>query len=374
MTIQQDLALEQTDLDIGIVALTDCAPLVMAKHLGFFELWGLQVNLHIQHSWATVRDRLHTGLLDAAQMLAPMPLASTLGLNGAKCDVINAFNLSMNGNGITLSTALFEQIKQLNNGQEPVLPLDSSWINQIVQNKRDNGHAKLRFAAVYPYSCHLFQLRDWLSIAEIDVDNDIEIIIIPPTEMTAALENDEIDGFCVGTPWNTKAVRAGIGATVITSCDIWQEAPEKVLAVTSQWQQQHPNTFIALLAAVQQTCEWLNSTANRFEAAAVLQTYLGEPLDVIAPSLIGSCLTTQNGTPRNIPAYNRFISKDANLPKLSQGRVLLDKMAMAHQLPHDFTQAQKQQLLKDVYRPDLYKSMLDMKKKMTQLGDIQYSE
>lgn len=358
----QDQTLEQTNLDIGIVALTDCAPLVIAKHLGLFEKWGLNVNLHLQHSWATVRDRLHAGLLDAAQVLAPMPLASTLGLNGAKCDVINAFNLSMNGNGITLSVSLFEQIKQLNNGQIPSLPLDSDWIKQVMQQRLENGQSKLRFAAVYPYSCHFYQLRDWLLLAGIDVDNDIETIIIPPTEMTTALENDEIDGFCVGTPWNTKAVRAGIGATVITSCDIWHEAPEKVLAVTKQWQEANPNTFLALLAAVQQSCEWLAFTANRFEAAIILQSYLDESLDVIAPSLIGSCLTTKDGMPREIPAYNRFISKNANLPQIGQGRILLDKMILAKQLPNDFTQAMKQQLLKDVYRPDLYQQMLKIKK------------
>jgi len=358
----ENKALEQTELNIGIVALTDCAPLVMAKHLGLFEKWGLDVNLHTQHSWATVRDRLHTDLLDAAQVLAPMPFASSLGLNSAKCDVINAFNLSMNGNGITLSVALFDQIKKLNHGKEPSLPLDSSWIKQLVLNRQKNDEPKLRFAAVYPYSCHFFQLRDWLSLAGINVDNDIEIIFIPPTEMTTALENNEIDSFCVGTPWNTKAVRAGIGATVITSCDIWQEAPEKVLAVTKKWQQKNPNTFLAMLAAVQQACEWLDSIANRFEAARVLQTYLDESLDVIAPSLIGSCLTTKDGMPREIPAYNRFISKDANLPQLSQGRVLLDKMISANQLPKDFTQAMKQQLLKDVYRPDLYQEMLNLKK------------
>ncbi|NVK25683.1 MAG: ABC transporter substrate-binding protein [Gammaproteobacteria bacterium] len=360
--LPKNIKLEQTELNVGIVALTDCAPLVMAKHLGYFDQWGLDVNLHIQHSWATVRDRLHAGLLDAAQMLAPMPLASTLGLNGSKCEVITAFNLSMNGNGITISTALLNKIAALNNGVIPELPLNSNWLAKFIAEEKKQGK-KLKFAAVYPFSCHYYQLRDWLFEADIDADNDVDIIIIPPTNMTDALENNDIDGFCVGTPWNAKAVRAGTGATVITSCDIWDEAPEKVLAVTSKWQQQNPNTFLALLAATRQACEWLKSSANRFETAIVLQDYLNESIEVIAPSLIGSCLTSQKTPARDIPAYNRFISNDANMPKKLQGMTILKKMQQAGQLDSSYTNEDLNKVLNKVYRQDIYTQM-------TQLGDI----
>lgn len=360
--LPENFKLEQTELNVGIVALTDCAPLVMAKHLGFFEQWGLDVNLHIQHSWATVRDRLHAGLLDAAQMLAPMPLASTLGLNGSKCNVITAFNLSMNGNGITISSKLVDKITALNNGKMPELPLNSSWLAKVVADEKIKGN-KLKFAAVYPFSCHYYQLRDWLFEANIDADKDVDIIIIPPTNMTSALEDNDIDGFCVGTPWNAKAVRAGIGSTVITSCDIWEEAPEKVLAVTSEWQKQNPNTFLALLAATKQACEWLASSANRFEAAIVLQGYLNESVEVIAPSLIGSCLTSKTTPARDIPAYNRFISNDANTPKKLQGMTMLKKMQQAGQLASSVTDQELNEVLNKVYRQDIYTEM-------TQLGDI----
>lgn len=360
--LPENFKLEQTELNVGIVALTDCAPLVMAKHLGYFEQWGLDVNLHIQHSWATVRDRLHAGLLDAAQMLAPMPLSSTLGLNGSKCDVITAFNLSMNGNGVTISTKLVEKIVALNNGEMPELPLSSNWLAKVVDEEKAKGN-KLTFAAVYPFSCHYYQLRDWLAEANIDADNDVDIIIIPPTNMTDALENNDIDGFCVGTPWNAKAVRAGIGATVITSCDIWDEAPEKVLAVTTQWQEQNPNTFLALLAATKQACEWLASQANRFEAAVILQDYLHESVEVIAPSLIGSCLTSPKTAARDIPAYNRFISNNANAPKKLQGLSMLKKMQQAGQLATTYSDEELNQILDKVYRQDIYTQM-------TQLGDI----
>lgn len=364
--VASTLKLEQTKLDIGIVALTDCAPLVMAKHLGLFEKWGLDVSLHTQPSWATMRDRLHANLLDAAQVLAPMPLSSSLGLNGAKCELITAFNLSMNGNGITLSKSIFEQIVALNNGTPPSFPLSSNWIAKLVKQRQSKGAEKLKFAAVYPFSCHFYQLRDWLAQADIDVDRDIDVVIVPPTNMTEALRNNEIDGFCVGTPWNAKAVRAGFGVTVITSCDIWDDAPEKVLAVTKKWQQNNPNTFLALMAAVQQACDWLLSTANRFETARILQDYLHEPLDVIAPSLIGSCLTIEGHSPREIPAYNRFVSDSANMPKKSQGQTLLNKMRNAGQLPHAFTDSDLNAVLNSVYRDDLYLQMQDI---MTQYGE-----
>jgi len=350
---RHEMNLEKTQLDIGIVALTDCAPLVMAQHLGYFEQFGLDVNLHIQHSWATVRDKLHADLLDATQMLAPMPLASTLGLNGTQCNVITAFNLSMNGNAITLSQSLFDKIVA-EQQQVPSFPLDARYLKPFID--QDD---KLEFAAVYPYSCQYYQLRDWLNSGGVNPDDDIELHIIPPTNMTEALEDSEIDGFCVGTPWNAKAVRAGIGATVVTSCDLWQDAPEKVLAVTEQWQQQNPNTFLAMLAAVQKACDWLQSTANRFEAAIVLEEVLNESVHVIAPSLIGSCLTSHTTEARTINAYNRFVIDDANAPTLAQGQFLLKKMCEAGQVSEEELTTHSQELLEKVYRPDLYQAMTE---------------
>lgn len=352
--MNSQMHLEQSQVDIGIVALTDCAPLVMAKHLGYFNQWGLDVSLHVQYSWATIRDRLNAGLLDAAQMLAPMPIASTLGLNGPKCDVINAFNLSMNGNGITLSTHIMDKVRGLNGGVTPTLPLASSWLKKVI----DSTDETLKIGAVYPYSCHYYQLRDWLIAGGLTPNIDVELIIIPPTSMTQALESKDIDGFCVGTPWNAKAVRGGFGETVATSSDIWDEAPEKVLAVTQQWQEAHPNTFNAMLAAVQQACEWLESTTNRFEAAVVLQEYLDASVDIIAPSLIGSCITSKNTPPREIPDYNQFFRHETNRPNLTHGRFIIEKMKRAKQIP-DIQEDELEDILKRVYRPDLYQTMLN---------------
>lgn len=349
--------LEKSKLDIGIVALTDCVPLIVAQKLDYFTQLGLEVNLHLQPSWATVRDRLQTNMLDAAQLLAPMTIASGLGINGAKLDLINAFNLSMNGNGITLSNSLMHEIKTFNQDKLPDFPLDASWIKKVIDNRKSQQQSKLKFATVYPFSCHFYQLRDWLGSAGINCNQDIDVIVIPPTNMNTALEQEDIDGFCVGNPWNAKAVRAKLGYTVITSNDIWQDAPEKVLAVRESWQQQHPNTFIALLAAVQKACLWLKSPANRFEAAIMLQEYLNEPLEVIAPSLVGSCIVGPDVSPRELPTYNRFINNEANRPKKAQGQLLLEKMLLAGQI--NATKTEQEQTLNSVYREDIYEQMLE---------------
>ena len=362
--------IEKTQLDLGIVALTDSAPIIMAQELGLFAKWGLDVQLHMQNSWATLRDKLHTEKLDAVQMLAPMPMASSMGLLGPACPLLTAFNLSMNGNAITLSQSLMQEIKTLNHEHMPALPLNASWLADIIQQRNDSQTDKaLTFAVVYPYSCHHYQLRDWLESAGIDIEQDVNIVIIPPTQMTKALADNSIDGFCVGAPWNTKAVRDGIGNTVITSCDIWNESPEKVLAVTQAWQVAHPNTFLALIAALQEACEWLAFPPNRFETAIKLSQpeYLNEKLENVAPALLDSCLTSLDNTARNIPAYLRFYTHQANYPTLDQGQALLVNMQRAGQIPQSLSDFQLKQWVERIYRPDLYQQMRQIQQQVASI-------
>jgi NitT/TauT family transport system ATP-binding protein/nitrate/nitrite transport system substrate-binding protein len=158
---------EQTDLTLGFIPLTDSAPLIVAKEMGFFSQWGLNVTLQKQNSWATLRDKLHVGLLDAAQMLAPMPLASSLGLGCAKVKVITPLVLSLNGNAITLSETLYKEILQENNLAHVTLPLAAYLLQKVIKVRKKQNRPKLRFATVFPYSCHYYQLRDWLDSANI---------------------------------------------------------------------------------------------------------------------------------------------------------------------------------------------------------------
>ena len=198
---------EQTDLTLGFIPLTDSAPLIVAKEMGFFSQWGLDVKLQKQNSWATLRDKLHAGLLDATQMLAPMPLASALGLGCAKVKVITPLVLSLNGNAITLSEKLHQEILRENSLAQVTLPLAAYLLQKVISVRKKQNRPKLRFATVFPYSCHYYQLRDWLASADIS-EEDLDIVVVPPVNMVAFLQSGEIDGCCVGGPWNAKAVRA----------------------------------------------------------------------------------------------------------------------------------------------------------------------
>ena len=349
--------IEKTALSIGFVPLTDSAPLVVAKTLGFFEQLGLSVELEKQNSWATLRDKLHAGFIDAAQMLAPMPIASTLGLGCRAEAIVTPYVLSLNGNAITLSNELYSEIATKAH-KSAAQPLSASVLNEVIVRRKAEGKPKLRLAHVFPYSCHHYQLLDWLKAGDVPL-GDIEILTIPPIRMVDCLVSGEIDGYCVGGPWNAKAVRSGIGYTALTSYDIWEDQPEKVLGLKAEFVQRYPNTVTALCVAIERACRWLENVPNRFEAARILsqEQYLGAPLDVIAPSLLGSCLTHQTSSPRAIEQYNRFYSskdRGVNTPSIERGRWLLNKLYEAGQISKELCDSVR---IEDIYREDLFKKI-----------------
>lgn len=320
---------------LGFVPLTDSAPLIIAQELGYFKQFGLDVTLCPQNSWSTLRDKLQTGLLDAAQLLAPMPLASSLGLGGMKVEMTVPMVLSQNGNAISISRELHEEILLCNDMSELPFPMPSSLLEKVVQKRADRKQKKLRFATVFPYSCHQYQLLDWLKLG--NVDAAIEVLIIPPSEMVNGLEFGIIDGFCVGGPWNAKSVREGTGTTVLTSYDIWQDKAEKVLGTTAAFYHQEPELMAKICAGLLLACEWLQHLPNRFEAARIMSqsAYLNEPIDVIAPSLLGSCLTQKGQSPQHIEHYNRFFQSSfnaVNLPSSDLQTWLLNKMIQNKQV------------------------------------------
>jgi NitT/TauT family transport system ATP-binding protein/nitrate/nitrite transport system substrate-binding protein len=348
---------KKLSVKIGFIPLTDSAPLIVAKEMGFFSEFGLDVQLLAQHSWSTLRDKLHAGLLDAAQLLAPMPIASTLGLSGPPTKVLAPMVLSLNGNAITLSNELYKEVLNANEVHSMTLPMASYLLNNVVENRKKSGKPKLRFASVFPYSCHHYQLIEWLRSAQLTTD-DIDLIVIPPNNMVDALHCGDIDGYCVGGPWNAKAVRAGFGITVLTSYDIWRDSPEKVLGVLDTYYQESPEQVAAICKALKKACEWLEYTPNRFEAARALSSYeyLDAPIDVIAPSLIGSCLVKEKMAPRHVPGYNQFYCpyKDINIPTHASGEWLLRQMVSTGQVSK--TKAEKFSI-NSVFRSDIYQEI-----------------
>ncbi len=335
--------------------LTDCVPLVVAKHLGFFEKWGLDVTLSRQNSWATLRDKLHANIIDGAHMLAPMPFASALGLGGPAVDVIAPFVLSRQGNGITLSNKVFEKCNGDHSiGIEYSLPLPASRLATLIEERAKKGK-KLTFATVFPYSCHFYQLRSWLAQYNIPIDA-VNVIVVPPSNMVDAMKRGDIDGFCVGSPWNAQAVRSGIGITAVTSCDIWPAMPEKVLGLKRTWSEENEASVVALIGALREACAWLVPLPNRFEAARMLsdKAYLSAQLDVLTPSLLGSCLTQVGQNPRSVPLYNLFGQENGthdNCPSISQGEWVLNQMISAG---HVKAEARSQPFIASVFREDIY--------------------
>ena len=250
--------LEKVNLAIGFIPLTDCAPLVVALEKGFFQRHGLeQVELRREANWKTLETHVRQGVLDAAQMVAGLPYAMTLGLRGQEpLPMATALTLSRNGNAITLHRRFHEA------GVTDAAGL-KRWIT---------AHPEIRpvFAMVHPASMHNLILRAWLASGGIDPDRDVELIVIPPPQMVATLRAGTIDGYCVGEPWNTRAVREGIGTVIATDPELWNGHCEKVLGVRQDWANAHPRTHEALLSALLEACRWCDQPQNREELTELL--------------------------------------------------------------------------------------------------------
>ncbi|MEM0911413.1 MAG: CmpA/NrtA family ABC transporter substrate-binding protein [Pseudomonadota bacterium] len=339
-------------LKIGYLGLNDAAPIIMAKELDLYAKYELDVHLVRQNSWSTLRDRLHMGDIHAAHMLAPMPLASSLGLGCESTDIFTPMVLSLNGNAITLSTAVVEEIKQSNQLKEIVYPLDASLLKAVVEQRHKRKKQKLRLAHVFPFSCHHYQLLDWLKRGGVNQE-DIEFHVLPPHDMHFNLNDQIIDGYCVGGPWNAQAVREGTGITVATSCDIWGDAAEKVLGISYATYESRPEVFQRLINALLESCYWLDSPAHRFDASVVLSspTYLNAPLDVVCPSLMGICLTERGSPSRDLPNYNIFGNKDnkLNIPNVADAHTFSTYMYSQHYI----AALPSEQYLSQIYRSDL---------------------
>ncbi|SFH17199.1 CmpA/NrtA family ABC transporter substrate-binding protein [Modicisalibacter xianhensis] len=274
-------------LTLGMLPLNDAAPLIVALEKGFFADEGLDVSLSVEASWAGLRDGMQLGMLDGAQMLALMPLASTLGLDGRAIPLISAMTLNLGGNAITVSQAVHAHMIALDPDAMRSPVAQAKALAQVIETRRETGESKLRFANVYAFSSHRYLLRYWLAAGGIDPENDLELRVVPPTLMASQLESGRLDGYCVGEPWNRLAASRGQGRMLCGSFDIWGGSQEKVFGVREAWAQQYPNTHRALLRALLRACRWLDEPGNREQAARLL--CLGGYLDV-SPAVVESGL------------------------------------------------------------------------------------
>ncbi len=314
--VPQTKKIEQTTVNIGYIPLTDAAPLIIAKEKGFFAKYGIEiVNLFQEASWDEIADHTISGELHAAQMVAGLPLALTLGMNGRPSTPISVpLVLSRNGNAITLSTQLYNQ------GVHTLQNLKAAISTVTIERK-------LTLGIVHECSMHNLMLRYWLASAGIDPDVDLNLIVIPPQQMVDRLRSGEIDGFCVGEPWNTQAIQEGIGFVIATDLDIWAGNPEKVLGFKESWVQQHPNTHAAVVQAILEACEYCDEPRHRQEILVLLTKHLNISAQYIRPGLIGPFDRGGNTLPEHLPRYHQFHVENANCPRKVEGLWVLTQLA-----------------------------------------------
>jgi len=324
---------------LGFIPLTDCAPLVVAQAKGFFAAEGLDVALSREASWATIRDKVAVGALDAAHMLAPMALAATLGAGGEPTPMIAPLALNRNGSGVTVSTALAGALRRIDPAAMAETPVTARALAGVIAERRAAGAPPLTFAVVFPYSVHNYALRYWMSQAGVDPDRDVRIVVTPPPRMVEQLAAGVIDGFCVGAPWNAVARAEGIGEVLLRASDIWRDGPDKVFGMTRAWAEDHPDTLQAALRALISASAWADDPAHRQELVALLARpeHVGADPEAIAWALDGEIV---------------FHADDAGFPWRSHAAWFLSQMARWGQIAPDLD---VMATAAEVYRPDLYR-------------------
>jgi len=259
-----------TPLHIGFIPLVDAAALIVAVDKGFTAAEGLDVTLVREVSWSNVRDKLNIGLFDAAHLLAPVAIASSLGLGHVKVPIVAPFNLGLNGNAITVSPALHAAIMAQIDG-DPFDPMATALaLARVVAARRKSGAEPLTFGMTFPFSTHNYQLRFWMAAGGVDPDEDVRLVVLPPPYMVDSLRNGHVDAFCVGAPWNSIAVDLRIGHILHFVSDILISAVEKVLAVRQDWSEKNPEILTALVRAHIRAAEFIEEPQNRAEAARIL--------------------------------------------------------------------------------------------------------
>ena len=345
-------------LVVGFMPLLDCASLVVAAERGFAAEEGLDLRLVRETSWANIRDRIIVGHFDAAHMLAPMTIASTLGIGHIKVPLHSAVSVGLGGNAITVSLPLWEQMAREGATAGDFTPGQGAALKRVIAARERAGREPLTFGMVYPFSCHNYELRYWLAAAGIDPDRDVRLVVIPPPFLADALRAGQIDGFCVGEPWNSVAVDAGVGAIVTPTTALWPLSPEKVLGCRAEWAERYPEQLAGLLRALYRaagvdgvspriTQRWRNCWPSRVMSgrrrACCIARWPGR-------------LALQPGA-EPMPLADFFVpaSHHANFPWVSHALWFYTQMVRWRQMEYS---AEHLAAARGTYRPDLYRAAL----------------
>lgn len=337
--------LETTDLRFGMIALTDCSPIVIAHEKGLFKKYGINSTVVKGANWAAIRDSLSNGEIQATHMLTGMPIASTMGLLGSpKVPMVIPWLLNRNGQSITLQAGLKGKVRD-----------DPSALKPLVDEAKAKGEP-MTFAMTFPPGTHAMWMRYFLGSGGINPDKDVALITIPPAQMVANMKVGKMDGYCVGEPWNARAVIDGVGFTALNTQDLWKDHPEKVCAFTAEFADKNPKTVKAVLKALHEASVWLDNLENRPEQAEIVSrpTYINCPKEIILGRLQGK-YDFGDGRTKQDSHYMIFHDRNCNYPQYKYAVWWLTQFrrwGMVEGTP-DYEGVARQ-----VMRPDLYEEAM----------------
>ncbi|MDR6955289.1 NitT/TauT family transport system ATP-binding protein [Ancylobacter sp. 3268] len=345
-------------LAIGFIPLTDAATLIACAERGFATAEGLEIDLHREVSWANIRDRLNVGLLDGAHMLAPQAIASSLGLGHVRVPLVAAFALNLNGGAITVAPELHAAMgatgEDLATGEGTARALGA-----VVRGRAGAGQEQLTFSSVYPFSTHTYALRHLMEAGGLDPDRDVRLVVVPPSYTVENLRSGLIHGFCVGSPWNSVAVEAGVGRIALLGTELFARAPEKVLGVHARFANAEPDVLRRLIRALEAAARWSEAPENRGDLVRLLAEprFLGVRADIIERTLTGRPDVGPGGTARTDPDFLVLHRGGATRPDPRHALWIYAQMVRAGQAGYAADAVHEAQA---VYRPDLYDAALGL--------------
>jgi two-component system, oxyanion-binding sensor len=338
------------DIQAGFMPLTDAALLVVAKEIGFAEEEGIALTLVRESSWANIRDRMAVGHFDIAHMLAPMPIAASLGLQPLSVPTISAMALGLGGNAITISVETIQALESFGIVDDSTTVESGKGMAKLVALRHSQHKERLRLAVVHPFSAHNFELRYFLRASGINPDNDVEIVIVPPPLMPDALAAGRVDGFCVGEPWNSVAVNNGDGKVLTTKSAIWRSSPEKVLGVRTAFANAHEETLHKVIRALVRSSNWSAVSGNGEKLAHILSSekYLNVPARILQSGLRGMVKDPNLAD----PDFLVFEQRAATFPWVSHALWFYSQMVAAGYVAHSPQAARiaAQSCRSDIYR------------------------
>ncbi|MEM1434349.1 MAG: CmpA/NrtA family ABC transporter substrate-binding protein [Pseudomonadota bacterium] len=348
---------EQPSLKLGYLTLVDSAPLIAAQALGLFRALDLEVTLHLEVSWANLRDKLIAGHFDGVHMLAPLPAMAALGASGLRVPLITGLLLSRNGNAITVSKHQKPSQTQQQKIRRAADRTHQAFLNaEALAARLKEASKPLTFGVVHTFSSHMLLLRRWLRLGGIDPDRDVRFIVVPPSQMPDSLSEGLIDGFCAGEPWNSIAVERGCGYIAACGVDVWRDAPEKLLCVTEHWHNAKPATHARLRLALLSANHWLTQPANRRAMAEVLahKDYLDLPSAMLLPALTGNLQigSLQSEPQARVNDYLIFNPRIAGRPDAALAEQLLQECSKL--IGKEIAPQTVETLIRSTFRSDLF--------------------